>query len=238
MPGAADSFVFRAKVRGLADGAATAASHVALLLADANVLCAAKTGAAAADARAAVCELSGQLAAARTQLAAAAPGALAYLSGSGGAPPAPGDDEPPPGPGQQLTQLQKQLGSTAALDGCLRAVGGAYAALLALSARDGAAVAAAFFDGDGGEGGASMAPSRVLKLDGCGSMKRLKNGDVYRVSRRRAPVVTGAQARVSEVSSLTPRADGRGVSCAGLLRRRRAQERHRQLRVFEQRRHV
>lgn len=82
----------------------------------------------------------------------------------------------------QLTQSQKQLASTAALNGCLRAVGTAYAALLGLSHRQGAAVAAAFFEQPPAAGDAAAATqSKVLKLAEC-SMKRLRNGDVYRVS--------------------------------------------------------
>jgi hypothetical protein len=76
-------------------------------------------------------------------------------------------------------QLQKQLASTAALDGCLRSVGAAYAALMGRAHKEGAALAAQFLvDASGGPG---VVTSKVLKLGDC-SMKQLRNGDVYKVS--------------------------------------------------------
>lgn len=75
-------------------------------------------------------------------------------------------------------QLQKQLASTAALDGCLRSVGAAYAALMGRAHKEGAALAAQFLvDASGGPG---VVTSKVLKLGDC-SMKQLRNGDVYKV---------------------------------------------------------
>jgi hypothetical protein len=77
-------------------------------------------------------------------------------------------------------QPQKQLASTAALDGCLRSVGAAYAALMGRAHKEGAALAAQFLvDASGGPG---VVTSKVLKLGDC-SMKQLRNGDVYKVSR-------------------------------------------------------
>jgi len=93
----------------------------------------------------------------------------------------------------QLTQMQKQLASSAAVDGSLRAIGTAYAALLALIHRDGLNVAKRFLtDAPAapaavcagaaavGENGAVSMVSKVLKLGDC-SMKRLRNGDFYKV---------------------------------------------------------
>jgi hypothetical protein len=75
-------------------------------------------------------------------------------------------------------QLQKQLASTAALDGCLRSVGAAYAALMGRAHKEGATLAAQFLvDASGGPG---VVTSKVLKLGDC-SMKQLRNGDVYKV---------------------------------------------------------
>lgn len=81
-------------------------------------------------------------------------------------------------PNLQLTQLQKQLASTSALDCCLRSVGAAYAALMGRNHKEGAASAAQFLvDASGGPG---VVTSKVLKLGDC-SMKQLRNGDVYKV---------------------------------------------------------
>lgn len=82
----------------------------------------------------------------------------------------------------QLTQLQKQLASTAALDGSLRSVGAAYAALLSRVHKEGAAMAAQFLVDASSNSSSSggVATSKVLKLGDC-SMKQLRNGDIYKV---------------------------------------------------------
>jgi hypothetical protein len=83
----------------------------------------------------------------------------------------------------QLTQNQKQLTSTSSLDGSLRAVGTVHSAVVLRLHKESSAAAAAFLDANS-SGGALMQPagaSKVLKLgDDC--MKRLRNGDIYRVS--------------------------------------------------------
>lgn len=82
----------------------------------------------------------------------------------------------------QLTQNQKQLTSTASLDGSLKAVGTVHSAVVLRLHQESSAAAAAFLDANS-SGGALMQPagaSKVLKLgDDC--MKRLRNGDIYRV---------------------------------------------------------
>jgi len=92
----------------------------------------------------------------------------------------------------QLTQMQKQLASSTTLDGSLRAIGTAYAALLAMSHREGLAVATRFLSEASSTAGSTnataatargAATSKVLKLGDC-SMKRLRNGDVYKVGRQ------------------------------------------------------
>lgn len=90
--------------------------------------------------------------------------------------------------------LQRQLAATGPLDGAIRAVGTAAAALAARAHREGAAIAASFLsepaataaagggegEGAGAGGGAAGGASKVLKM-GDAAMKRLRNGDIYKV---------------------------------------------------------
>jgi hypothetical protein len=188
LPTCTDSFAYRGKIRSLLDASATTAAHVGLLLSDAAAVCGRKSDGSADDLKASaqmlqhqLAEIAGQLHASTAQLQEALAGKpLASLSALN----------------MQLTQLQKQLASTAALDGCLRAVGTAYASLLGLSHREGSAVARQFLQDTSSSAGqapgsvlaatagdAGVAPavtSKVLKLGDC-TMKRLRNGDVYKV---------------------------------------------------------
>lgn len=81
----------------------------------------------------------------------------------------------------QLTQMQKQLASTTALDGSLRSVGAAYAALLGRTHKESAAMAAQFLvDASSNGNSGAVVTGKVLKLGDC-SMKQLRNGDIYKV---------------------------------------------------------
>lgn len=175
-----DSFVYRGKISSLLDAGATAGAHVALLLDDVLVVCGTRTNTSVADVKASAQRLKGGLQSTRDLLEARAQELQAALT----AQPVCADKQV----NMQLTQMQKQLASTAALDGSLRAVGTAYAALLALLHKEGAAVTSHFFAQEASAqaaaaqdpAAAAPAQSKVLKLTDC-SMKRLKNGDIYRV---------------------------------------------------------
>lgn len=185
LPSCTDSFAYRGKVCSLLDASATTAAHVRLLLADAAAVCDRKSDGSATDLKASAQRLQQQLGEVTAQLNTSTAQLQATLAA-----------KPLSSQGtlnMQLTQLQKQLASTAALDGCLRAVGTAYAALLGLSHREGAAVAKQFLQdttssagqapGAAAPDGSSKVPataSKVLKLGDC-SMKRLRNGDIYKV---------------------------------------------------------
>jgi hypothetical protein len=190
LPSCTDSFAYRGKICSLLDASATTSAHVGLLLADAAVVCGRKSNGSADDLKALAQKLQQQLEGVTAQLASSTTQLQAALAG-----------KPLSSQGtlnMQLTQLQKQLASTAALDGCLRAVGTAYAALLGLSHREGAAVARQFLQdtssasgqapgsvlaatpGGSAPGAAPAVTSKVLKLGDC-SMKRLRNGDIYKV---------------------------------------------------------
>jgi hypothetical protein len=205
---ATDSCVFRGKLRSLLDASSTTVTHAALLLDDVAALCGSRAqDGSTRDLLASARRLQGTMAAVQAEHGAAAGALQGALSAQRlplplqHAAPSVAQASPP------LTQLQKQLTSTAALDGRLRALGAAHAALLALWHAEDAAVAAGFFcpagrPGAGGgaadadaaasEGASAAAAAaaavppplvqaRVLKLADC-SMKRLRNGDVYRVS--------------------------------------------------------
>lgn len=188
LPTCTDSFAYRGKIRSLLDASATTAAHVGLLLSDAAAVCSRKSDGSADDLKASAKKLQQQLTEIAGQLHASTAQLQEVLAGK-------------PLASQstlnmQLTQLQKQLASTAALDGCLRAVGTAYASLLGLSHRVGSAVARQFLQDTSSSAGqapgsvlaatagdAGVAPavtSKVLKLGDC-AMKRLRNGDVYKV---------------------------------------------------------
>lgn len=186
LPTCTDSFAYRGKIRSLLDASATTAAHVGLLLSDAAAVCGRKSDSSADDLKASAQKLQQQLAGVVQQLGASTGQLQSALLA-----------KPLASTGtlnMQLTQLQKQLASTAAMDGCLRAVGTAYASLLGLSHREGAAVARQFLQDGGassagqavGDGAAAggVAPaavaSKVLKLGDC-VMKRLQNGDIYKV---------------------------------------------------------
>lgn len=103
-------------------------------------------------------------------------------------------DTPVSGLNLIITQQQRQLTSTAGLDGAIRSVGTAQAALAQRAHREGAAIAAHFLaDGSGaagapagGDGTAvTVAACKVLKMGDC-AMKRLRNGDIYKVCLHRA----------------------------------------------------
>jgi hypothetical protein len=81
-----------------------------------------------------------------------------------------------------MTAHQKQITNTAALDGALKALGTVHATLVQRLHKEASAAAGQFLEGAGGILGPSgdIAGSKVLKLgDDC--MKRLRNGDIYRV---------------------------------------------------------
>ena len=83
----------------------------------------------------------------------------------------------------QMTAHQKQITNTAALDGALKALGTVHASLVQRLHKEASAAAGEFLEGGGGVLGPSgeIVGSKVLKLgDDC--MKRLRNGDIYRVS--------------------------------------------------------
>jgi hypothetical protein len=183
-----DSFAYRGKIRSLLDASATTTAHVGLLLSDAATVCGRKSDGSADDLKVSAQRLQQQLTEFAGQLHAKTAQLQEVLAGK-------------PLASQstlnmQLTQLQQQLASTAALDGCLRAVGTAYASLLELSHREGSAVARQFLQdtsssagqapgnvlaATAGDGGVALAvTSKVLKLGDC-AMKRLRNGDVYKV---------------------------------------------------------
>eukprot|EP00775_Hariotina_reticulata_P012192 gene12192-12329_t len=136
-----DSYVYRGKIRSLQDASATAVGHVALLLNDVAAVCERKTDGSADDVKDKALKLQQGLTQAQAELAAA----TQELQAATAARPLSGQQQL----NLQLTQMQKQLASSAAVDGSLRAIGTAYAAL------------------------------KVLKLGDC-SMKRLRNGDVYK----------------------------------------------------------
>lgn len=205
LPTCTDSYAYRGKICSLLDASATTSQHVGLLLSDTAAVCGTKSDGSADDLKASACRLqetlstvSGQLESSAAQLQAAT-AAKPLVSAST--------------LNMQLTQLQKQLASTAALDGCLRAVGTAYAALLGLIHREGAAVARQFLqDAASSASGSSAQPapptgavaavaSKVLKLGDC-SMKRLRNGDVYKVSRERPSRLSRLTAAFSSTEAM------------------------------------
>jgi len=197
-----DSFAYRGKIRSLLDAGATTAAHVHLLLSDASTVCGSTLDGSADDLKACVLRLQEELRGLTLQLDSSTEQLQAALRA-----------KPLLSQGMlnmQLTQMQKQLATTAGLDGALRAVGSAYAALLALSHREGIAVTRQFLQDTSSCGGPAQAPpgssgaapapqptgpqggvcagvvptaaSKVLKLGDC-SMKRLRNGDLYKVCR-------------------------------------------------------
>ena len=190
LPTCTDSYAYRGKICSLLDASATTAAHVQLLLEDAVAVCGSKAHHSGADLQASAQKLQQALTAVNQQLESNS----AQLRAALAAKPLSSDRML----NMQLTQLQKQLASTAALDGSLRAVGTAYASLLALSHREGAAVAKQFLQDSSVAGSSVQAPgvsvlaastpagmapattSKVLKLGDC-AMKRLRNGDIYKV---------------------------------------------------------
>lgn len=181
LPACSDSHAFRGKIRSLLDAAESTAAHTQLLLTDAVAVCARKSDGSANDLQRQVAQLQEELSAVRvqlnssiTQLQAALEARLLASQST---------------LNMALTQLQKQLASTAALDGTLKTVGTAYAALLGLMRKEGAAVARQFLqDSSSSSGCSAQGPqagalpavtSKVLKLGDC-AMKRLRNGDIYK----------------------------------------------------------
>jgi hypothetical protein len=188
LPTCTDSYAYRGKIRSLLDASATTAAHVSLLLSDAAAVCGRKPDGSVNELLASAQQLQQQLGKVNEQVDAS----TAQLQAALAAKPLSSTSTL----NMQLTQLQKQVASTAALDGCLRAVGTACAALLGLSHREGAAVAKQFLqDTSSSSGqapgstlaaapdtaGAVPAVSKVLKLGDC-SMKQLRNGDIYKVA--------------------------------------------------------
>lgn len=213
LPTCTDSFAYRGKICSLLDASATTAPHVGLLLSDAAAVCGRKSDNSADDLKASAQKLQQQLAGVVQQLGVSTGQLQSALLA-----------QPLASTGtlnMQLTQLQKQLASTAALDGCLRAVGTAYASLLGLSHREGAAVARQFLQDAGATGSSAGQPaggsasaggaapaavaSKVLKLGDC-AMKRLRNGDIYKVV-----AVFALAAGLQELHSCSP------TCAAGLL---------------------
>lgn len=213
LPTCTDSFAFRGKICSLLDASATTAAHVGLLLSDAAAVCGRKSNNSTDDLKASAQKLQQQLAGVVQQLGVSTGQLQSALLA-----------KPLASTGtlnMQLTQLQKQLASTAALDGCLRAVGTAYASLLGLSHREGAAVARQFLQDAGATGSSAGQPaggsaaaggvapaavaSKVLKLGDC-AMKRLRNGDIYKVG-----AVFALGAGLQELRSCSP------TCAAGLL---------------------
>lgn len=195
-----DSFAYRGKIHSLLDAGATTAAHVHLLLSDASTVCGRTLDGSADDLKAWILRLQEELRELTLQLNSSTEQLQAALRA-----------KPLLSQGtlnMQLTQMQKQLASTAGLDGALRAVGSAYAALLALSHSEGAAVARQSLKDTSSCGGPAQAPpgsssaasapeptgpqgavcsgvvptaaSKVLKLGDC-SKKQLRNGDLYKV---------------------------------------------------------
>ncbi|WIA40328.1 hypothetical protein OEZ86_013695 [Tetradesmus obliquus] len=174
---ASDSYVYRGKIKSLEDASATTAGHVQLLLDDVAAVCSSKAAGSADDVKVQAEKLqktrclavSQELSQVQDQLGSS----TQLLQAATAARQLTGQQQL----NLQLTQLQKQLASTAALDGCLRSVGAAYAALMGRAHKEGAALAAQFLvDASGGPG---VVTSKVLKLGDC-SMKQLRNGDVYK----------------------------------------------------------
>lgn len=184
-----DNLAYRGKVRSLQDACSTLRSHTALLLSDVSAAVEGRTEGPALEVVASAKHLLQELATVDKDLAAAAKRLEARLQ-----------DTPISGLNLTTTQLQRQLTSTAALDGAIRSVGTAQAALAQRAHREGAAIAARFlsdggtFSGagagpaqglslggtDAGEGSVvSATPCKVLKMGDC-AMKRLRNGDVYK----------------------------------------------------------
>ncbi|GBF94649.1 phosphatidylinositol-4-phosphate 5-kinase [Raphidocelis subcapitata] len=175
-----NTLAYRGRVRSLQDACATLRGHAALLLSDVAGAVAGRGEAAALEVASKARALQAELAAAERELAAATRRLEARLHAA---------------PTSQLnlapTQLQRQLTSTAALDGAIRAVGTAQAAVAQRAHREGAAIAERFL-ADGGPAAAAAAadaaaaaapaaavPCKVLKM-GDSAMKRLRNGDVYK----------------------------------------------------------
>eukprot|EP00879_Flechtneria_rotunda_P032224 GHRR01035394.1.p1 GENE.GHRR01035394.1~~GHRR01035394.1.p1 ORF type:complete len:565 (+),score=197.10 GHRR01035394.1:701-2395(+) len=190
-----NSYVYKGKIRSLQDAASTTAGHAALLLGDVVAVCGRKASGSADGILGQAEKLQQDLVAIQGQLDSAIEqlqlGAAAQASCSESAPVNP-----------QLTQQQKQLASTAALDNCLRSIGATYAALLGRSYKESAATAAQFLldasaiskgwseaaaaESSAAAGavlgnaiGAGAVATKVLKLGDC-AMKRLRNGDVYK----------------------------------------------------------
>jgi len=183
-------------VRSLQDACATLRSHMSLLLSDIAAAVDGRTEGTALEVGAAAKRLQLELTAAERELATATRRVEARLH-----------DAPTSPLNLTATQLQRQLTSTAALGGVIRAVGTAQAALAQRAHREGAAIAARFLADSGGVSGATAAPStlpavvegasgddgsaqlpaapaavpcKVLKM-GDAAMKRLQNGDIYKV---------------------------------------------------------